>query len=177
MVKKALALFSTLLAGTASAAMLERGDPFPAWTLVDHTGATIHSSDLAGHTYLLWYYPKALTPGCTREGCELRDNFDGFKKAGVEVLGVSFDSPEDNAEFVKKHGFPFRLLSDSDKQLAVQVGAADSTSRLWARRISYLVGPDGTVLEAYSDVDPGSHAERVLSDIAALAQAGSTGGE
>lgn len=177
MVRKALALFSTLLAGGASAAMLEPGQPFPAWTLEDQTGSTVRSSDFAGSTYLLWYYPKALTPGCTKEGCELRDNFGGFTQAGVVVVGVSFDSPEDNAEFAKKHGFPFRLLSDTDKRLAVQVGAADSTSRMWARRISYLIGPDGTVLKAYSDVSPGSHAKEVLADIATLAEAVSGTGE
>jgi len=147
--------------------MLSPGMPFPAWKLLDNTGKEVSSKSLAGKTYLLWYYPKAMTPGCTKEGCTLRDNFDAFKKSGIEILGVSFDEPKDNAEFVAKERFPFRLLSDSDKALAVQVGAADSTSRMWARRISYLVGPDGNVLKAYSDVTPAKHAEEVLADFAA----------
>ncbi len=108
-----------------------------------------------------------MTPGCTKEGCTLRDNFDAFKKSGIEVLGVSFDEPKDNAEFVAKEKFPFRLLSDTDKSLAIQVGAADSKARMWARRISYLVGPDGNVLKAYDDVTPGNHAAEVLADFAA----------
>jgi peroxiredoxin Q/BCP len=145
--------------------MLKPGEPFPAWSLQDQTGATVKSTDLAGKTYLLWYYPKALTSGCTREGCELRDNFADFKKADVVVLGVSFDDPGKNAEFVAKNNFPFRLLSDIDKTLAVQVGAADSTSRPMARRISYLVGPDGKVRVAYPDVDPAVHAKQVLKDL------------
>jgi len=169
MMKKTLALVSALLAGGASAAMLEPGQPFPAWTLTDHTGATVSSTQLAGTTYLLWYYPKAMTAGCTKEGCELRDNFEGFEKAGVTVLGASFDTPADNAEFVTQNRFPFRLLSDGEKRLAVAVGAADSTSRMWPRRISYLIGPDGTVLKAYSDVSPADHARQVLGDLAALA--------
>jgi peroxiredoxin Q/BCP len=95
----------------------------------------------------------------------LRDVYADLKKAGVEVLGVSFDSVKANGKFVKKENFPFRLLSDSKRTLAVQVGAADSPSRLFARRISYLVGPDGTVLKAYRDVDPATHAEDVLNDV------------
>ena len=150
---------------------LKPGDPFPAWSLTDQTGATVKSAELAGSSYLIWYYPRALTPGCTREGCELRDNFEGFKKAGVVVLGVSFDDPKKNAEFVAEHRFPFRLLSDTDKTLAVQVGAADSPSRLWARRISYLVGPDGKVRVAYADVDPATHARQVLQDVEKTAAA------
>ena len=154
----------------AGADMLAVGDHFPEWSLKDHTGVVVRSADLAGTTYLLWYYPKAMTSGCTAEGCALRDAFDGFTEAGVTILGVSFDDPEDNAKFVAKEHFPFRLLSDEDRKLAVAVGAADSPKRLWARRISYLVGPDGTVLKAYADVDPRTHAAQVLEDVRALAR-------
>ncbi|HPW55364.1 MAG: peroxiredoxin [Thermoanaerobaculaceae bacterium] len=149
--------------------MLKPGDAFPAWELTDHTGALVSSTSLAGKPYLLWYYPKASTPGCTKEGCALRDSYADFTKLGVEVLGVSFDQPKDNAEFVTAQRFPFRLLSDTDKELAVAVAAADSPSRLWARRISYLVGGDGKVLAAYRDVDPATHAQQVLADVERLA--------
>lgn len=167
----AIILAALGLATSATAAgMLKVGDSFPAWQLADQTGAKVSSADLAGKTYLLWFYPKAMTPGCTAEGCALRDNFAGFQKAGVEVVGVSFDDPADNAEFIKKQNFPFRLLSDSKKTLAVAVGAADSPSRMWARRISYLVGPDGKVLKAYADVNPSKHAGEVLTDLDQLAK-------
>ena len=165
----ALVLLGLGLASAAAAeGMLKPGDAFPAWQLVDHTGAKFSSADLAGKTYLLWYFPKAMTSGCTKEGCTLRDNYAAFQKASVEVLGVSFDEPAKNAEFVKEEKFPFRLLSDTSKSLAVAVGAADSTSRMWARRISYLVGPDGKVVKAYPDVDPAKHAGEVLADIGQL---------
>jgi peroxiredoxin Q/BCP len=164
-----LSFIGALVAAAATAGeMLKPGDPFPAWELTDHTGKVVSSKDLAGKTYLLWFYPKAMTSGCTAEGCALRDNFEGFRKANAEVLGVSFDEPKDNAAFVEKERFPFRLLSDTQRSLAVAVGAADSPSRMWARRISYLVGGDGTVLKAYGDVRPGKHAEEVLADLAAL---------
>jgi peroxiredoxin Q/BCP len=147
---------------------LSPGDPFPAWSMIDHTGAAVTSKDLAGKRYLIWYYPKALTSGCTAEGCALRDSYAEFTRLGVEVLGASFDTPEKNAEFVREHSFPFRLLCDQDKALAVAVGAADSTKRLFPRRISYLVGPDGTVLRAYPQVDPSVHARQVLDDLATI---------
>lgn len=151
-------------------AMLSAGDTFPTWSLRDQTGATVSSQDLAGKTYLLWFYPKAMTPGCTAEGNGLRDDYPALSQAGVEVLGVSFDEPAANAEFVRAQGFPFRLLSD-DGSLAVQVGAAESREQSAARRVSYLVGPDGKVVKAYPNVSPAAHAREVLAD-ATAAKAG-----
>jgi peroxiredoxin Q/BCP len=145
--------------------LLERGDPFPSWTLTDQAGVKVSSGHLAGKTYLLWFYPKAMTPGCTAEGQGLRDHYAAFQEKKVEVFGVSFDSPADNKAFVDAERFPFRLLSDSDRKLAVAVGAADSPEQAFTRRISYLVGPDGKVRETYGTVTPARHAEDVLSDL------------
>lgn len=145
--------------------MLHPGDRFPEWALPDHTGRVVRSSELAGKPYLLWFYPKAGTPGCTTEGRQLRDHFEEFRTRGIEVLGVSFDSPEANAEFVKDEAFPFRLLSDQERTLALAVGAAQSDGQWMAARISYLVGPDGRVQQAYAEVTPASHAAQVLGDV------------
>ena len=150
------------LVGTGAA-----GDAFPAWTLTDQTGTTVSAKDLAGKTYLLWFYPKARTPGCTTEGRGLRDKIDDYHARGVEILGVSFDTPEANAAFVEAESFPFRLLSDTDRALATKVGAADDRAAPVARRISYVVGPDGKVLKVYRDVTPASHATDVLRDLGA----------
>ena len=167
MAMRLLGLFALLTLGSPSfAAILKPGDPFPSWTLVDHTGAKVSSRDLAGKTYLIWFYPKAMTPGCTTEGLGLKDKFSAFQDQHIEILGVSFDEPPANAEFARKQGFPFRLLSDSDRTLAVAVGAADTAKDAVARRISYLVGPDGKVRNAYPRVDPGDHAREVLADAA-----------
>jgi peroxiredoxin Q/BCP len=160
-----LAALAVPLSSVHADPMLKVGDPFPAWTLPDQTGATVSSTDLAGKSYLLWFYPKAMTPGCTAEGRGLRDEVDDFRKQGVEILGVSFDDPATNAEFVKAEGFPFRLLSDQSRTLAVRVGAADSTSAPIARRISYLVGADGKVRQVYAAVNPASHAKDVLNGL------------
>ena len=154
------------LARIAGAGMLAPGDPFPAWRLPDQTGATASSADLAGKTYLIWFYPKARTPGCTAEGRGLRDRFDDFRARGVEIVGVSFDAPDANAAFVEAERFPFRLLSDRERALARAVGAADADDAPVARRISYLVGPDGRVRKAYGTVAPATHAGDVLADVA-----------
>jgi peroxiredoxin Q/BCP len=161
-----LVLALVLAAATAAdAAMLKAGDRFPSWQLVDQSGATVRSQDLAGRRYLLWFYPKAMTPGCTAEGQGLRDAYASFQAKGVAVYGVSFDPPADNARFVAAEAFPFTLLSDEQRTLATQVGAADAPSAPVARRISYLIGPDGAVLAAYDNVQPSAHAKQVLGDL------------
>src|SRR3989442_15483240 len=102
----ALGIATTLHAG----ALLAPGDAFPAWTLSDQTGATVSSRDLAGKTYLLWFYPKAMTLGCTTEGDGLRDSFAAFQERRVEIFGVSFDPPPPNKAFVEARGFPLSPL-------------------------------------------------------------------
>jgi len=153
------------VAAVGDAKMLAVGDAFPAWKLADQNGKPLSSSELTGKTYLMWFYPKAMTPGCTAEGQALRDEFASFRAKGVEILGVSFDEPSANAAFVAAEGLPFPLLSDRERTLAVAVGAADAPDQPAARRISYLVGPDGTVVRAYESVTPASHAGQVLKDL------------
>jgi thioredoxin-dependent peroxiredoxin len=156
---------TTAFSATARAELLRAGDTFPAWEMTDHAGRMVSSASLAGKSYLLWFYPKAMTPGCTAEGRGLRDEYAELSRRGVEVLGVSFDAPQDNARFVAAEGFPFRLLSDTDHAVALRVGAASSPTQAVASRISYLVGGDGKVIAAYGSVDPAAHAAQVLETI------------
>jgi peroxiredoxin Q/BCP len=161
-----LAIVALALGRVATAGgLMQAGDRFPEWRLPDQTGAMVASADFAGKPYLLWFYPKAQTPGCTAEGRGLRDRFADFRARGVAVVGVSFDTLEENAAFVKAESFPFRLLSDRDRTLARAVGAADASDTPVARRISYLMGADGTVTHVYGTVTPASHASDVLADI------------
>jgi peroxiredoxin Q/BCP len=148
----------------ALAEMLAAGASMPAFELRDHEGRTVRSTELAGRRYLLWFYPKAQTPGCTTEARSLRDNYVVLQTAGVEVLGVSFDEPAANKQFVESEQLPFRLLSDTERKLSMAVGAADSSEARAAKRISYLVGADGKVIKAYADVDPNVHAGQVVVD-------------
>jgi peroxiredoxin Q/BCP len=168
MTLRVVPLLVVALASTVDAAgVLSPGADFPAWSLTDHTGASVSSRDLRGKAYLVWFYPKAMTPGCTAEGQGLRDSFPAFEARQVEILGVSFDPPASNKAFVEAERFPFRLLSDTDRKLALAVGAADSATQPAARRISYLVGPDGKVRAVYDKVTPASHARDVLGDVTA----------
>lgn len=157
----------TTTRGLARAELLEVGERFPEWQLVAHTGADVGSRTYAGRSYLMWFYPAAMTFGCTAEGQGFKEHYNAFRENGIEVLGVSFDLPMANAAFAKAEGFPFLLLSDVDRSLAVRVGAADSKEQLVARRISYLIGADGRVVRVYTDIEPASHALQVLGDLAA----------
>ena len=143
--------------------MIKAGAPFPEFELQAHDESTISSSDLEGTPYLVYFYPKADTPGCTREACELRDTWDDITAAGLKVFGVSFDKPKDNRAFAEKFNLPFLLLSDTGRSLADATGAAPKLLP-FPKRISYLVGPDGVVIEAYPKVDPSTHARDVLDD-------------
>lgn len=160
-----LALLAVPAARLDAAGLLAVGDTFPAWTLPDQTGAPVSSADLAGKPYLMWFYPKAMTPGCTTEGRGLRDQAAAFTARGIEILGVSFDAPAANAAFVQAEAFPFRLLSDERRALAAQVGAADGPTAPVARRVSYLVGPDGKVQQVFATVNPATHAKDVLGGL------------
>jgi len=101
------------------------------------------------------------------EANRLRDSWNDLQELGIEVLGVSYDTPEKNRKFAEKNALPFRLLSDRDHELAKAVGAARALVP-FAKRISYLVGPDGRVLVTYPDVDPKTHAQEVLEDYRAI---------
>lgn len=158
------AVLALLPAPSAQAAMLAPGTQIPEFSLLDQNSVAVRSADLSGKTYLLWFYPKAMTPGCTTEARGLRDKYADLEAAGIVVFGVSFDEPADNREFVEAEALPFRLISDRDRKLAVALGAADSTSAMFASRISYLVGPDGKIRKAYDKVDPSTHATQVLAD-------------
>lgn len=161
----AIGLILLLSPGAARGELLEIGDEFPDWSLVDHTGANVISVAYTGRSYIIWFYPEAMTPGCTVEGRGFRDNFQQFQDAGVAVLGVSFDPPEVNGVFAAAEGLPYPLLSDTERELATRVGAAGSAADSRPQRISYLVGDDGRVIKAYGTVNPTRHPREVLLDV------------
>ncbi len=162
-----LALAGALLLGWApavsAAKLLKPGMPFPAFSLKSHDGRVIDSEALRGRYYLVYFYPKANTSGCTKEACAFRDSWPEVQSRGLLVLGVSYDSPKANRAFAEKYHLPFPLLSDENKVLASQVGAKRALIP-YPRRISYLVGPDGVILAVYPRVDPDQHAAQVLRD-------------
>ena len=101
---------------------LKAGDIAPKFSLPDQDGEEVNLTDFQGQRVLVYFYPKAMTPGCTVQACGLRDNMDDLKKAGVEVLGISTDKPEKLSRFAEKELLNFTLLSDENHQVCEQFG-------------------------------------------------------
>jgi peroxiredoxin Q/BCP len=146
--------------------MLKVGDPAPDFTATAHTGETVSLQDLRGKHVVLWFYPKADTPGCTIEGKGFRDSAGEFESRSAVILGVSFDTVEDNCAFAEKFTFPYRLLADPERKIGLAYQAAKTADQGYADRITYLIGPDGTIKAAYDTVDVNEHPAQVLAAIA-----------
>src|SRR5688500_13557846 len=115
--------------------MLKPGDAAPDFATTDERGNVVRLADFRGKTVVLWFYPKADTPGCTREGCAFRDLAAEFAAKDAVILGVSFDTPEENRSFAQKFGFKFPLLCDVDRELGLAYGACETPEEGYARRI------------------------------------------
>jgi len=150
--------------------MLVAGEPAPHFSLTDHSGATVTLGDYVGRRLLIYFYPRAFTPGCTTESCDLRDRHETFLQAGWHVVGISPDPPERLARFREKHGLPFPLLSDPDHRVAEAYGAWAAKTSYGRKtqemiRSSFAVGPDGRIVEAWRKVRAAGHAERVAAHL------------
>ena len=150
--------------------MPSEGDQAPKFELADQNGEPVVLSDYRGEHVVLYFYPKADTPGCTTEACEFRDAYERFEERGIAVLGVSTDSVEDIAAFSEKHDLPFQLLSDEDGTVAKEYdtfAVKEVRGEEWeiAERNTFLIGPDGDIVAVYEDVSPEGHAEEILDDI------------
>jgi len=129
---------------------LETGQRAPAFTLSDHTGRTVSLSDFAGRNLIIFFYPAAMTPGCTKEACDFRDSLARLQQAGYDVVGISPDKPEKLAKFVEKESLTYPLLSDPDRAVMDTYGAYGEKT-LYGKKVigvirsTIVVGPDGTV--------------------------------
>jgi peroxiredoxin Q/BCP len=140
------------------------------FNLLNQDGDLVSSEDFAGRKLVMFFYPAAMTPGCTKESCDFRDSYDEFAAAGYEIVGVSPDPPARNAKFKEKEGLNFDLLSDEDKQLATTLGAWGEKT-LYGKvmegliRSTFVIGTDGTVEKAYRNVKATGHVARVKEDL------------
>jgi peroxiredoxin Q/BCP len=156
--------------------MLEAGQDAPDFTLPDQDGDDLTLSDLRGETVVLYFYPRADTPGCTTQTCGVRDRGGDYKAAGARVIGVSPDEPEALKEFAGKHGLEFTLLADPDHAVAEAYGAWGEKSMYGKRymgilRNTYVIDPDGRVARILPKVQPKKHDALVLEALAELAAA------
>ena len=150
--------------------MIEAGAKAPAFSMKDQDGKTVKLSDFAGTQVVLYFYPKDLTPGCTTEACDFRDNHTKLQKAGAVVLGVSPDSDKSHQKFIAKHGLPFPLLVDEGHAVAEKFGAWGEKS-LYGRkfmgiiRSTFLIGGDGKVTKVWPKVKVNGHVAEVLEAV------------
>lgn len=146
------------------------GECAPQFELHAHPESVVSLAGLRGRTVVLYFYPKADTPGCTTEACDFRDRADDFVGAGAVVLACSPDPVRKLARFAAKHELPFTLLSDPDHAVASAYGVWKEKTFMGRKymgveRSTFVIGPDGVVLQAYANVRAAGHAEAVLQAV------------
>jgi peroxiredoxin Q/BCP len=154
--------------------MVAAGDAAPEFTLPDQEGNEISLADLKGETVVLYFYPRADTPGCTTQACGIRDRRAEYKRAGVRVIGVSPDTVEAVKKFADKFDLDFTLLADADHTVAERYGTWVEKSMYGKRymgvqRATFIIGPDGKVARAFPKVSPKTHDDVVLNALAEFA--------
>ena len=151
---------------------LEPGDPAPTFSLPDQAGSTVRLEDFRGRTLLVYFYPKADTPGCTTQSCAVRDASEDFSALNVDVVGISVSGVEDQHAFDKKFGLGFPLLSDPDHVVADAWGAWGEKSLYGKKyrgviRSSFLVDEEGRIFDVWYKVSPKDTVPKALKALAA----------
>jgi peroxiredoxin Q/BCP len=149
---------------------LKQNDKAPAITIPNEEGQPVSLKDFAGKNLVLFFYPKADTPGCTIEACGFRDTFKKIQKAGAIVLGISADTPAKQKKFKEKFDLPYSLLADVDKKMCEAFGVMKEKSMygkkfLGIARTTFVIGPDGKIVRVFENVKPEGHAEEVLASL------------
>jgi thioredoxin-dependent peroxiredoxin len=153
--------------------LIEPGKKAAPFTLTDQDGRTHKLSDYEGRPVVLYFYPKDDTPGCTAEACAFRDNLPKFKPGKAMILGVSILDGKSKAKFAQKYDLNFPLLADADHAVADKYGAWQERSMygkkyMGVARITYLIGPDGKVVQRWDKVKVEGHAAEVLEAVNSL---------
>ncbi|HUA58276.1 MAG TPA: thioredoxin-dependent thiol peroxidase [Verrucomicrobiae bacterium] len=150
--------------------MLNVGDKAPEITLRTDSGEEFRLSDMKGKRVVLYFYPKADTPGCTMEACEFRDDIKKFSRKGAVVVGISPDKPAAQSRFKQKYDLPFALLADEEKAAANAFGVWKEKN-MYGRKVmgiersTFVIGPDGKIERVYGKVKAKGHASAVLQDL------------
>ena len=147
---------------------MELNEKVSDFTLQTDEEKTVSLSNYAGKPVVLFFYPRADTPGCTIEACGFRDQFVKLQKAGAVVLGISRDTPKAQAKFKAKYDLPYTLLADVDEQVCNQFGVLKEKNMygkkvMGIERTTFVIGPDRTLIHIFPKVTPEGHAEQVLA--------------
>ena len=146
---------------------LKVGDQAPEITGKDQEGNAVSLNQYAGKKLVLYFYPKDMTPGCTKQGCNLRDNYDLLRSEGFEILGVSADSEKSHRKFIDKHELPFRLLADEDKTVINAYGVWGPKKFMGRvfdgiHRVTFVVDEQGTIIDIIEKVKTADHTTQIL---------------
>jgi peroxiredoxin Q/BCP len=146
---------------------LQQGDKAPDFTSKDQNGNTVTLNDFKGKKVVLYFYPKDSTPGCTAEACDFRDNYQGLKAQGIEVLGVSIDDEKSHQKFITKYDLPFTLLADTDKSIVEAYGVWEEKSMygkkyMGTNRTTFIIDEDGNIAHIITKVDTKAPTAQVL---------------
>jgi len=149
------------------------GATAPEFELSDQNGQLHSLEDYRDQWVVLYFYPKDETPGCTTEACEFRDNIFAYKDLNAQILGVSLDDVESHKAFAENHGLPFPLLADVEGDVSAAYGVKTRKFGMqFAKRQTFIIGPDGAIVKHYEKVSPADHSRQVLADLKALSTPG-----
>ncbi len=143
------------------------GSKAPDFKTKDQDGNEVSLSSFKGKKVVLYFYPKDMTPGCTAESCNLRDNYKALQKAGYEVFGISSDNEKSHKKFIEKEKLPFSLLADEDKSVHAKFGTWVEKSMygrkyMGTARVTYIIDEKGIISEVIDKVDTKNHASQIL---------------
>lgn len=150
--------------------MLKVDDSAPQFSLPNQDGDEISLSDYRGQYVVVYFYPRADTPGCTTEACSFRDAWEEFSNREIAVVGISDDPVSDLKKFQEKFELPFELLSDEDGTVATMYGSYGEKNMFGNTfdgvfRNTYIIGPEGKIVDVFEDVSPEEHASEILEGI------------
>ncbi|HEX7068019.1 MAG TPA: thioredoxin-dependent thiol peroxidase [Candidatus Limnocylindria bacterium] len=151
---------------------LTEGDRAPAWEMSTDDGSVVSSASLSGRRYILYFYPKDDTPGCTTQACGIRDSWSRVTGTGIDLYGVSPDSVKSHAKFRAKYALPYPLLADEGHRVAEAFGVwiekkFAGRTYFGNERTTFVIGPDGTIEHVLPQVKPGEHVDQLMGVLAA----------
>jgi peroxiredoxin Q/BCP len=147
--------------------MPQQGQRLPDVEFITEGGESLAAGDLGGQKTVLYFYPKDDTSGCTKEACAFRDRMGDYGEAGIQIYGVSLDSPESHRRFREKYNLNFPLLTDEGGRAAEALGVLREGGQK-ANRVTFLLDAEGTIKKVYPEVSPETHADEILEDAASL---------
>lgn len=146
---------------------LKPGDKAPAFSLKNQAGEKVSLKDFKGQKLVIFFYPKDMTPTCTVEACNLRDNYDALQKKGIQVIGVSPDDEKSHIKFIDKHELPYTLLADPEQEMLNKYGVWGEKSMYGRKymgvlRTTFLINEEGKIHDVISKVEAKNHAAQIL---------------